>query len=101
MCVCQCNAISGIDDMLYMPHMSALILSNLYSTPAAGRAATLCKSFIWLAASFIQLLLASTVNERFTTPMVSLPSSSQGGTRRDCGKMVVMALSRKKGGASV
>lgn len=50
----------------------------------------------WLAASFIQLLLASTVNGCFTTAMVSLPGSSQGGTRVDCGKMVVMAL----GGAS-
>lgn len=54
----------------------------------------------WLAASLIQLLLASTVNGCFTTAMVSLPGSSQGGTRVDCGKMVVMALSRKKGGAS-
>lgn len=82
-CVCQCNAISGTDDMLYMPHMSALILSNLYSSPAAGRTASLCKSFIgWLASSFIQLLrasLPSSVNGEFTTPMVSLLGSSQQG----------------------
>lgn len=90
-CACQCHAIPGIDDMLYMPHMSALILSNLYSTPAASQS---------LAASVVHSAIASAVNGQFTTPMVSLPAFSPGNTRGDCGKMVVMALSRKKGGAS-
>lgn len=40
-----------------MPHMSPLILSNLYSSPAAGLTASLCESLIgWPASSFIQPL---------------------------------------------
>lgn len=92
-CARQCNAILGIDDMLYMPHMSALILSNLlfHSCCRTGR----------FTVQVIHSTIVSTVNGQFTTLIVSSPASSQEDTGGDCGKMVVMALSRKKGGASL
>lgn len=102
-CVGQCNAISGIDDMLYMPHMSALILSNLYSTPAAGRTASLCKSFIgWRRHSFSYCSASNCKWMVYYSDGIAAGLQSGGVQGRGgCGKMVVMALSRKKGGASV